>query len=389
VDAKKKASIQERFMSSKLRIVVATIAFGMGVDKSNIRNIVNWDLPSTVEEYSQQIGRAGRDGLPSTCLVYICPDDFYIRENFARGDLPSKPSLRAALEDIFTSDVTHDYEGKVLKLGHTELSRKHDIRANTLGVLFATLELRFGLLRAITPEYTSWKFKDLGSFVPISRQDGSRAAKAIINHSTKKVSLYHFDPKAAIAATGILRADIMNKINEWQNKGAIESIASGVVNRYRILDQLPSEDAEFDALTEELYADMQNREKEALNRMKQVADLVTGSQCFAFALAQHFGMALPSGKDNCGHCTFCLTKQPVVLPYKPTPPVDYEGIKKVLAACDVRDDARFLARVAFGIKSPRVTSLKLGNNPAFGSLIEQPFDVSIVNRSFAIQKLTC
>ncbi|ETS78574.1 hypothetical protein PFICI_10636 [Pestalotiopsis fici W106-1] len=374
MDAKKKAKIQERFMASKLRIVVATIAFGMGVDKSNIRNIVNWDLPSTVEEYSQQVGRAGRDGLPSTCLMYVCPDDFYIRENFARGDLPSKLAVRAALEDVFTSEVSHEFEGNVLKLGHSELSRTHDIRMSPLAVLFATLELRFGLLRAITPEYTSWKFKDRGAYVPISQQDRSPAAKAIVSYSKKALTLYHFNPKEAMAATGILRSDLMNKINEWHNRGAIELNASGVVNRYRILDQLPSNDVEIDALTEELYADMQNREKDALNRMQQVVNLVTGRQCFAFALAEHFGMGLPSGKNSCGHCTFCMTKQPVILPNKTIPPVDFEGIKEVLAACDVRDDPRFLARVAFGIKSPRVTSLKLANNPVFGSLIEQPFD---------------
>lgn len=363
-------------MSSKIRIVVATIAFGMGVDKSNIRNIVNWDLPSTVEEYSQQIGRAGRDGLPSTCIVYICPDDFYIRENFARGDLPSRQCVRSALEEIFKSQRSHEFDGDVIKLGHSELSRNHDIRPTTLSVLFATLELRFGLLRAITPEYTSWKFRDMGTYLPIASKDRSAAATAIFKNAKKKSTLYHFEPKDAMAGSHILRSDLMNKINEWSNRGMIDVQGSGVMNRYRILDELPVEASELDALTDDLYVDMQAREKDALGRMQQVADLVTGDQCFAFALAKHFGMGLPTGKDNCGHCTFCITKKAVILPHKAIPPVDFAGIKKVLEACEVRDDPRFLARVAFGIKSPRVTALKLGNSSVFGSLIEQPFDVS-------------
>lgn len=371
-----KTNIQNLFMSSKIRIVVATIAFGMGVDKSNIRNIVNWDLPSTVEEYSQQIGRAGRDGLPSTCIVYICPDDFYIRENFARGDLPSQQAVRSALEEIFTSQRSHEFDGDVIKLGHSELSRNHDIRPTTLSVLFATLELRFGLLRAITPEYTSWKFRDMGTYVPIASKDRSAAATAIFKNAKKKSTLYHFEPKDAMTGSHILRSDLMNKINEWSNRGMIDVQGSGVMNRYRILDELPVEASELDALTDDLYVDMQAREKDALGRMQQVADLVTGDQCFAFALAKHFGMGLPTGKDNCGHCTFCITKKAVILPHKAIPPVDFAGIKKVLEACDVRDDPRFLARVAFGIKSPRVTALKLGNSAVFGSLIEQPFDVS-------------
>ena len=59
LDSKKKTIIQEKFLVNKVRIVVATIAFGMGIDKRDIRNIVNFDLPSSIEEYCQQIGRAG------------------------------------------------------------------------------------------------------------------------------------------------------------------------------------------------------------------------------------------------------------------------------------------------------------------------------------------
>ncbi|KAK9415245.1 putative P-loop containing nucleoside triphosphate hydrolase protein [Seiridium unicorne] len=383
-----KTDIQERFMASKIRIVVATIAFGMGIDKSNIRNIINWDIPATIEEYSQQIGRAGRDGKPSTCMVYICPDDFYIRENFARGDLPSKKALRSLLEDVFTRETTHEPEGDVIKLGHTELSKTFDIRTSPLAVLFATLELRFGLLRAITPEYTKWTFKDNGTYYPIASRDKSAEGKAIFNYAKKKQTQYHFDPKEAMAGAGVLRSDLMNKINDWHNRGIIEISASGVLNRYRVLDKLPTQDSDLDALTDNLYIDMEAREQDALQRTQRVADLITGKKCFALALAEHFGMGLPDDRTNCGHCTFCLTKRPIVLPPKPTPPIDLEGIKQVLEACDVRDDPRFLARIAFGIRSPRVGQLRLGNHAVFGSLIEQPFDASKPMSNFTVAAFT-
>lgn len=372
-----KTDIQERFMANKIPVVVATIAFGMGIDKSNIRNIVNWDIPSTIEEYSQQIGRAGRDGQPSTCMVYICPDDFYIRENFARGDLPSRKPLRDLLQDVFSREVTHTSEGDVIKLGHTELSRTYDIRTSPLAVLFATLELRFGLLRAITPEYTKWTFKDMGTYYPIASQDKSAEGKAVFKTAKKAKTQYHFDPNEALAGSGLLRADLMRKIDDWHNRGIIEVSASGVQNRYRVLQALPTEDKDIEELTDKLYADMEAREKDALQRTRQVSDLITGSKCFALALAEHFGMGLPANRTNCGHCTFCTTKKAVVMPDKPTPPLDTDGIKQVLEACDIRDDPRFLARIAFGIRSPRVSQLKLGNHAVFGSLVEQPFDVSV------------
>ena len=79
---------QERFMSSEADVVVATNAFGMGVDKSNIRAVVHYNIPGTLEAYYQEAGRAGRDGLPARCVLLYAPGDRFLQERFIENEYP-------------------------------------------------------------------------------------------------------------------------------------------------------------------------------------------------------------------------------------------------------------------------------------------------------------
>lgn len=69
--AKTRRAAQDQFMKGRLRIIVATVAFGMGLDKADVRAVIHYSLPQTLENYVQEVGRAGRDGEPAFCHAFF------------------------------------------------------------------------------------------------------------------------------------------------------------------------------------------------------------------------------------------------------------------------------------------------------------------------------
>jgi superfamily II DNA/RNA helicase len=112
-------SQQANFMRQRTRIVVATVAFGLGVDMSTVRSVVHYDMPTSVEGYVQEIGRAGRDGMPARCHLLLCDSDFTSHHSLAHSNCLEAAQLRGLLHAVFAAAATTNSSNSTVTNGST------------------------------------------------------------------------------------------------------------------------------------------------------------------------------------------------------------------------------------------------------------------------------
>ena len=367
METEKREAIQNKFMNGTLACIVATIAFGMGIDKKDIRRIIHYDLPKSIENYSQEIGRSGRDGKPALCEVLANRDNIHVLENFVYGDTPEKASIRQLLK------IIKENKGFALELKATALSKELNIRILPLKTLLVYLAME----KVIRPKLTyfqeySFKFNTEPATITNSFE-GERKdfVAAIMDHCQTRKIWTTADIPAILNSYDTDRRRIIAALEYFDEKGWLELQSRQAVDVYDILT--PAFD--LDDMAEKMYVLFKKKEGLEIQRIHNLVGFYESDACISRQLAGYFGEHIE--KERCRHCSFCESGK-VTLPYttelKPLSHWDFSEITDVFikAAGEQFSDVN-VTKFLCGIYAPVFSKLKVKNLPHFGILESYPF----------------
>ncbi len=372
-----RSEVQEKFINNEIRVLTATSAFGMGVDKADVRNVIHTDLTLTLEAYYQEAGRAGRDGLNARCTVLYRRGDRRLQEFFISSTYPELSDIKSVYGFLYDSLGIAKGERalQAVFLDETIIGNRLNMPAATVGSVLNTLEraelIRRGgqqhkatlqllaepdRLREYFHQTTPERREVLEALLRGVGPEALRSSVSIdMQHLVRKHDLPYDQLHKAIRAFEYAR--LMRYVPAAASGGIVLTEVRSASNA------IPID-----------YAGIEERRERALKKLDVVQRYVETTQCKRNFILEYFEDR--EHPEKCGRCSSCTT--PEVKQKRKTQQDEF--VLRCIVGCVMELQERFgrhvISQVLNGQRSAKVQSFGLERSQFFGILKElSPSDI--------------